>query len=202
MSKDFEQQQGKNWPTFDFCNQFLQMSEELTAATTDLLSRLANENVHYAEIRFCPALHILEGLTSAQAVEAVILGYRSQEAVLGGVIICALRSKTEDHGIEMAKLAGNYLQRSSTEPVGVVGFDIAGDEGRYPLASPKDPMVAGCRKAKELGVPITIHAGEFVVQNKFDTGANIRYAVELGARRIGHGIALRSDDQLMNKVFV
>lgn len=200
MTKDFEQKKGKNWPVFDFCNQFLQTSEELTVATTDLLSRLAIENVRYAEIRFCPELHTLEGLSCEQAVEAVLCGYRKQQSILGGVIICALRSKTAEHGVRMAKLAGKYLQKSSKDPVGVVGFDIAGDEGRYPLASPRDSMVAGCKKAKELDVPITIHAGEYVASDDYDTVCNIKYALELGAKRIGHGIVLRSDDQLIDEV--
>ena len=61
---------------FDFCNQFLQTSQELTEATLDLLTRLAEDGVIYAEVRFCPDLHTLEGLTREQAVEAVIAGFR------------------------------------------------------------------------------------------------------------------------------
>lgn len=46
-------------------------------------------------------------------------------------------------------------------------------------------------EAKRLGMPFTIHSGE--------TGnlENVREAYELGARRIGHGIALRKDPELM-----
>ena len=42
---------GGNWPVFDFCNQFLQTELELREATADLLSRLAQDGVVYAEIR-------------------------------------------------------------------------------------------------------------------------------------------------------
>ena len=202
MTKDFKQKKGKNWPVYDFCNQFLQTSQELTTATKDLLSRLASENVRYAEIRFCPELHTLESLTSEEAVEAVLHGYRSQETVLGGVVVCALRSKTKEHGVKMAKLAGKYLQRSAADPVGVVGFDIAGDEGSYPLSSPKHSMVAGCEEANELGVPTTIHAGEYVTRDKCEVADNVRFALKLGAKRIGHGIALKYDEELINEVIV
>ena len=44
-------EKGGNWPVFDFCNQFLQTSQELTEATLDLLTRLAVDGVVYAEIR-------------------------------------------------------------------------------------------------------------------------------------------------------
>ena len=44
-------EKGGNWPVFDFCNQFLQSSVELTEGTLDLLTRLADDGVVYAEIR-------------------------------------------------------------------------------------------------------------------------------------------------------
>ena len=53
-------------------------------------------------------------------------GFSAQSEVQGGIIICALRSKNSSHCLEMAKLAGKYLQKSKFDPIGVVGFDIAG----------------------------------------------------------------------------
>ena len=51
-----------------------------------------------------------------------MLGFRSEalqvnkDRIYGGVIVCALRSMTEEHGIEMAQLAGKYLKvNKSTE---------------------------------------------------------------------------------------
>ena len=57
---------------------------------------------------FCPSLHTLEGLSPAQAVEAVLAGYRGQDQVVGGVIIVALRSSSQEHGIQMARLAARH----------------------------------------------------------------------------------------------
>ena len=96
---------------FDFCNQFLQTRDELTSATADLLGRLADRNVWYAEVRFCPSLHTLEGLTEDQAVQAVIDGVRAKsEVIVAGVILCALRSKGAQHGVAVARLAKKHLQ--------------------------------------------------------------------------------------------
>ena len=40
----------------------------------------------------------------------------NKDRIYGGVIVCALRSMTQEHGIEMAKLAGKYLKvNRSTE---------------------------------------------------------------------------------------
>lgn len=47
----------------------------------------------------------------------------------GGFILCALRSMTEEHCIETAKLAAKFLGK------GVLGMDVAGDEGSFPLNS-------------------------------------------------------------------
>ena len=57
---------------------------------------------------FCPSLHTLEGLSPSQAVEAVLAGYRGQDQVVGGVIIVALRSSSQEHGIQMARLAARH----------------------------------------------------------------------------------------------
>ena len=105
-------QKNKNWGIFDFCNQFLQTEDQLFTATLDLCHRLGSKNVIYAEIRFCPDLHIVKGLTPEQALLAVIkgmnitirnlhhftsnqydhfLGFSAQSEVQGGIIICALR---------------------------------------------------------------------------------------------------------------
>ena len=137
----------------------------------------------------------MEGLVPEKAVEAVIAGFRSQSLVLGGVILVALRSKPSFHGLETARLASQYLQRTKDDPPGVVGMDVAGDEGGFPLASNTDPMAAGVQEAAALGVPLTLHAGEW--PEKFGSIDNLRWAVANGnTRRIGHAIAVRSAPDL------
>lgn len=178
-----------NWPAFDFCNQFLQTEDELRAATSSLCRGLSDENVVLAEIRFCPQLHVSEGMTVDDVVSAVVSGFQIAQEELdfrGGIIICALRSYSVDHSIEMAELAAAWLGK------GVVGFDIAGDEGAFPLEIHK----AGIMEAVIRGVPITVHAGEWPV----DTVKNIDLAVELGASRLGHAITLSQEPKLMQKV--
>ena len=55
--------------------------------------------------------------------------------------------------------------------------------------------ILGLKLAKQLGVPITIHAGEWP-EDKFKSSENIKFAVdELKVDRIGHGLALAGKDQ-------
>ena len=185
---------GGNWPVFDFCNQFLQTELELREGVADLLFRLWEDGVVYAEIRFCPDLHTNEGLNEEQVIEAAIQGFRSQNKVKGGLVLVALRSKDAAHGVNTARLAAKYIQKTKSDLPGVVGMDVAGDEGSYPLASDKDAMAEGVKEALKLEIPLTLHAGEW--PEKFGSLANLRWAVVSGARRVGHSIALRSDPDL------
>ena len=191
-----KQEKSGNWGIFDFCNQFLQSKEELREATADILMRLDMQAVKLCEIRFCPSLHVLEGLSEREAVAAVLKGFseaQKKTGIEGGVIVCALRSYPAKHSTDMAELAKEFIG----ETPGVVGFDIAGDEGNYPLLG----MMGGVKRAKELGVPVTVHAGEWPVNEKFGTASvdNLRCALDSKCvDRIGHGIQLQRDQQLLD----
>jgi adenosine deaminase len=191
-----EQQQGSNWNYFDWMNQFLQTDDELTEATKLLVLELHRHNVRAAEIRFCPVLHTNEGLTLDDVMGAVIAGmedalqtiavFNQPTMMKAGVLVCALRSFPVSHSLEMVALAKKFAAKQGQ--CGVVGFDIAGDEGNYPLSLHIDAL----REAKKLGVKTTVHAGEWLV----NTMPNLVLALEEGVERIGHGIAFRDDKQL------
>lgn len=66
----------------------------------------------------------------------------------------------------------------------VVGVDLAGDE-TLPLDA---RHVTGFRRAKEMGLHVTVHAAES------GPAANVKQAVlEMGAERIGHGYHVLDD---------
>jgi len=185
QDKTNAQDKNKNWGHFDYLNQFLQSREELTSAAALICHNCANQhNVLRTEIRFCPTLHTLEGLSPREAVDAVVAGVKqSGGSGSTGVIICALRSHDAAHSLEMSHLTID----THRDTKGVVcGFDIAGDEGSYPLSLHQDSI----RLCRENHVPVTVHAGEWP-----DTIENVRLALELGVNRIGHGwgMSLNSD---------
>ena len=112
-------------------------------------------------------------------------GAGSQEEVKVGILLVALRSRGEEHGLGVARLVAANLEAGF-----VVGMDVAGDEGSYPLAG-QGPMVSGVQEAFRLGVPLTLHAGEW--PEKYGSLANLKWAVgQASVKRIGHGIAVRS----------
>eukprot|EP00808_Paulinella_micropora_P030129 g59991.t1 len=173
------------WPFFDFCNQLLQTAAELRDATCSLLQQLRQEhNVWLVELRFCPTLHTREGLSEEQAVAAVVQGFHQAQAscqahdipLEGGVLLCVLRSLPDQHGWDMLELASRWRGK------GVLGLDVAGDEGRFPLAR----FVPLLTAARQRGVSVTCHAGEWGNEQR----ANLTSALDAQTQRIGHGLGL------------
>jgi adenosine deaminase len=118
-------------------------------------------------------------LSHQQVVSAVLKGLergRKDFGISSGLIICAMRNM--DVSLEMAELAVDFRER------GVVGFDLAGEEGGYP---PKKHVEA-FHYIQRQNFNITIHAGEGF--GKESIWQAIQYC---GAHRIGHGTRLIDD---------
>lgn len=172
---------------FDLPISCIQNEKGLELAAYDLLKNAEKENVRYIEVRFAPMISVNDNISTSQVIEAVLLGIKKAEAefiIKCQVIVCAMRNFSLESNIEMLKVARNYLGE------GVCALDLAGDEAAYPTKEQVDLFL----KAKSLEMPYTIHSGE--------TGSveNIKVAVELGAKRLGHGIALIKDNNLMKEV--
>lgn len=157
----------------------LQTEVALERAAYEQAQDLSSDNVVYFETRFAPIFHTQKGLTHQQVVSAVLKGLARGREVFGirsGLIICAMRNMNVS--LEMAELAVDFRER------GVVGFDLAGEEGGYP---PKKHVDAFHYIQRE-NFNITVHAGEGF--GKESIWQAIQYC---GAHRIGHGTRLIDD---------
>jgi len=156
-----------------------QTEEALERVAYEQAEDLSRDGVVYYETRFAPLFHTTKGLTHQQVVAAVLKGMargREDFGLQSGLIICAMRSMNVS--LEMAELAVDF------RPRGVVGFDLAGEEGGYP---PKKHVDAFHYIQRE-NFNITIHAGEGF--GKESIWQAIQYC---GAHRIGHGTRLIDD---------
>src|SRR5271170_2363709 len=105
----------------------MQTEEALERVAYEQAEDLSKDGVVYFETRFAPVFHKQKGLTHQQIVSAVLKGLergRKDFRISSGLIICAMRNM--DVSLEMAELAVDFRER------GVVGFDLAGEEGGYP----------------------------------------------------------------------
>jgi adenosine deaminase len=157
----------------------LQTEEALERVAYEQAEDLSDDGVVYYETRFAPVFHTEKGLSHQQVVAAVLKGMargRHDSGIQSGLIICAMRNMNVS--LEMAELAVDFRAR------GVVGFDLAGEEGGFP---PKKHVDAFHYIQRE-NFNITIHAGEGF--GKESIWQAIQYC---GAHRIGHGTRLIDD---------
>lgn len=165
----------------------IQDENGLKDAAYTFMKEVAEENTKYIEVRFAPMFSVNEKLTCKLVIESVLEGLERGKLDFGvryNIIVCAMRNHSIDVNSEMLRTAREYLGE------GVCALDLAGDESKYPVNQFEELF----RLAKGLDMPYVIHAGE--------TGSleNVKMAFEYGARRIGHGIALRHDKELMKEV--
>lgn len=172
---------------FDIPLSLLRNMHIFTAAAYDLMKNAAKENVRYIEMRFDPITISDHAFSPDEIVEAVIEGMKEAERdynIKGNVILCAMRHFNSDQNRATLDLAEKYLGR------GVCCLDLAGAEGIFPTSEFKELFY----EARERKVPYIIHAGE--------TGSlqSIRDAVDFGAKRLGHGIAMQGSDEVQSIV--
>jgi adenosine deaminase len=157
----------------------MQTEDALERVAYEQAEDLSHDGVIYFETRFAPIFHAQKGLTHQQIVAAVLRGLergREDFGVTSGLLICAMRNM--DVSLEMAELAVDFRER------GVVGFDLAGEEGGYPPKKHVDAF----HYIQRQNFNITIHAGEGF--GKESIWQAIQYC---GAHRIGHGTRLIED---------
>ena len=157
----------------------MQTEEALERVAYEMMEDMHNDGVVYVETRFAPVFHTQRGLHWNEVVNAVLKGLESGRKDFGveyGLIICAMRNMRLSK--EMAELAVGFRER------GVVGFDLAGEEGGFP---PKKHVDAFHYIQRE-NFNITIHAGEAFGKE------SIWQAIQwCGAHRIGHATRLVED---------
>lgn len=170
--------------TFEHTVAVMQTAENLRRVATEHVLTLAADGVVYGEVRWAPELHLRQGLSMAQAVEAVADGLmdgmeqvgQAGGRILVNQILCAMRH--QGNSLEVVRTALAY------RPLGVVGFDLAGPEDGFSAADHTEALDLAARHF----LPVTLHAGEAYGLD------SIRDALVAGrALRLGHGVRITED---------
>lgn len=161
----------------------LHSSQAYAMAARQLFRSLARQHVCYAEVTLSVGVVLWKG-QSFDAIFAALEEERAQSRFPVRWIFDAVRHFGLDHAWQVARLAARNRQH------GVVGFGLGGDERRGPIAefAPVSEFIRG------EGLAFVPHSGE--------TGgaAEVWHALQLGARRIGHGIAAAQDRVLLREL--
>jgi adenosine deaminase len=161
----------------------------------DFCKRQAQQHVVYTEMRYSPHLLATGGsleykenaamVNADVVVDAITRGLRrGQELyhVAVNQILCCITWRP-DWANDVVRLA---QERRKDTPCAVVGVDIAAGEEHFDKANNPHLYRAhfqAMKKAKSLGIPITLHAGEVSVGDLY-----VKTAIDdFGACRIGHG---------------
>jgi len=157
----------------------MQTAEALERVAYEMIEDMHRDGVVYVETRFAPLFHTSRGLHEDEVVTAVLKGLERGKDDFGveyGLILCAMRNLRKS--LETAELAVDFRDR------GVVGFDLAGEEGGFP---PKKHIDAFHFIQRE-NFNITVHAGEAFGKE------SIWQAIQwCGAHRVGHATRLIED---------
>lgn len=164
----------------------MQSEKGISEAVRLVADNVQAQGVIYAEIRFAPQLHMRKGLTQEKVVLAALDGMK-KTSLKCNLILCCMRGDDSAEGNkETLEVAKKYLVKDG----GVVAIDLAGAEALYPTSDYEELF----REAASAGVPFTIHAGEAA-------GADsVKLAIEYGAARIGHGVRMNEDPEVVELV--
>ena len=162
----------------------MQTPAALYRVAYECVEDLAADNVVYAEVRFAPELHIGEGLSLDDVVDAVLAGFADGEkavradgrAITVRCLVTAMRHAARS--LEIAELAIRFRDK------GVVGFDIAGAEAGHPPTRHLDAF----EYMRNHNGRFTIHAGE-----AFGLPSIHEAIAFCGADRLGHGVRIVDD---------
>ncbi|MDD2921119.1 MAG: adenosine deaminase [Anaerolineales bacterium] len=165
---------------------FYKSPDVIHRVTQEAVEDAAKDNIRYMELRFTPvALSRAEGFPLNEVMDWVILSAKvaaEKYNVKVGLIASVNRHESPELAEQVAWLAADQIKN------GMVGIDLAGNEAEFP----SEPFYALFKEAKQAGLHVTIHAGEW------GPAENIREAIEkLGAERIGHGVRVMEDESIV-----
>ncbi len=161
---------------------FYRSPEVITRVTREAVEDAARDNVRYMELRFTPvALSRVEDFPLADVMDWVIEAARQAGEEYGlptRLIASVNRHESTALAEKVAQLSIDRMHK------GIVGLDLAGNEADFPAA----PFAPLFREARQAGLRVTVHAGEW------GGAENVRQAIEeMSAERIGHGVRVLED---------
>ena len=165
---------------------FYKSPEIIKRLTWEAVEDAALDNIRYLELRFTPvALSRAEGFPMGQVVDWVIESVREASSKYK-ILVRLIASINRHESIAQAKKVMEIALARKNK--GIVGVDLAGNEAEFSA----EPFQELFKVAQKEGLRVTIHAGEW------GGAENVRQAIEvLGADRIGHGIRILEDPEVV-----
>jgi len=167
---------------FNTLRLFYRSPDVIHRITREAIEDAAKDNVRYLELRFTPvALSRAERFPLHDVIDWVMTSANEaakKHNVIVRMIASVNRHESTDLAEQVAWLAAEHGKR------GMVALDLAGNEAEFS----SQPFYGIFKEAKQAGLHVTIHAGEW------GPAPHVKEAIEeLGAERIGHGVRVLED---------
>lgn len=171
---------------FNTLRLFYRSPDVIHRITSEAVEDAAKDNVKYMELRFTPvALSRAERFPLHDVVDWVITSANEASEkynVTVRLIASVNRHESTELAEQVAWLAVEHLSD------GMVAIDLAGNEAEFKT----EPFYGLIKEARQSGLHVTIHAGEWGPAN------NVKEAIEeLGAERVGHGVRVLEDGNIV-----
>ena len=167
---------------FNTLRMFYRSPDIIERITSEAIEDAANDNIRYLELRFTPvALSRAERFPLHDVIDWVCESAQNG-AKKHGVTVRLIASVNRHESIELAEQVA-WLSTGRSDGC-IVGLDLAGNEAQNPAL----PFLGLFNEARQSGLKITIHAGEW------GGPQNVRDAIEkFSTDRIGHGVRVLED---------
>jgi adenosine deaminase len=141
------------------------------------------------ELRFTPvALSRAERFPLHDVIDWVVTSAHDTAKEFG-VLVKLIASVNRHESAELAEQVAWLAVQHKDD--GIAAMDLAGNEAEFK----SEPFYGVFKEAKQAGLHVTIHAGEW------GPAANVKEAIEeLGADRIGHGVRVLEDEYVTRLV--
>ncbi|MEX2504506.1 MAG: adenosine deaminase [Egicoccus sp.] len=170
--------------TFLATTRQIRTPDDLATVAADFARGQAAQGIRWTETTFTALTLVDNGMEPAAMWAALRDGFAEVPDTRIGLIIDSIR----ELGVDASR---RTLQLVEDADAPIVGLGLTGIEGSVPEGDFGHLRDAAAR----LGIGLAVHAGES------GTADNVRAAVDdLGAKRIGHGIAAAKDPELMRRL--
>jgi len=167
---------------FNTLRMFYRSPDAIHRITREAIEDAAKDNVKYLELRFTPvALSRAERFPIHDVIDWVMASSKEaaeKHGIIVKLIASVNRHESPDLAEQVAWLASEHIKD------GIVALDLAGNEAEFK----SEPFYGIFKEAKQAGLHVTIHAGEW------GPAIHVKEAIEeLGAERVGHGVRILDD---------
>lgn len=159
--------------------------DDLSVIAAAFARQQAEQDVRYTEATFTATTHVNNGMEPRAMWQALADGFAEVPETRVALIVDAVR----DFGVASGDQTVELVETAGDAPI--VALGLAGTESATPAADYTMLRPA----ADRLGIGLVVHAGEIGPASEVAAALDV-----LGADRIGHGIAVVDDPELLSRV--